>query len=130
MQSNSTMIHKLQSAINSKGYRILYNKTQFYSDKQDRPVTMYTIKQVVDSQDVVTRGKQKKNTTIELFKSCSQIQIVFFLRDFWYEINGWEVPTDNEQWNVAKQKYYDKQGSEEESMKCQKTSRAKSQKNG
>ena len=108
MQSNSVMIHKLQNAINNKGYRILYNKTQWYSDKQDRPVTMYTIKQVVDSQDEVVNGRKKKNTTIELFKSCSQIQVVLFLRDFWYEINGWEVPTDNEMWNEAKQKYFDK----------------------
>lgn len=101
MTSNSTMIHKLQNAINSKGYKLLYNKTQFYSEQQDRPVTMYTIKQVVDNSDPT----KKKHTHIELFKSCSQIQIVLFLRDFWYEINGWEVPTDNEMWNEAKQKY-------------------------
>ena len=105
------MIHKLQNAINQKGYKILYNKTQFYSDKQDRPVTQYTIRQVVENND---EGRtNKRHSYIELFKSCSQIQIVLFLRDFWYEINGWEVPTDNEMWNEAKQKYYDKKESGE-----------------
>ena len=99
--SNSTMIHKLQNAINSKGYKLLYNKTQFYSEQQNRPVTMYTIKQVVDNPE----NEKRKHSSIELFKSCSQIQVVLFLRDFWYEINGWEVPTDNEMWNEAKQKY-------------------------
>ncbi len=103
-QSNSVMIHKLQQAINSKGYKILYNKTQFYSDKQDRPVTQYTIKQVVEADEIATN---KRHSYIELFKTCSQIQIVLFLRDMWYEINGWEVPTDNEQWNKAKQDYKD-----------------------
>ena len=106
MQSNSTMIHKLQTAINKRGYKLLYNKTQFYSDKQDRPVVQYSIKQIVD-------GTDSRKHYIELFKSCSQIQIVLFLRDFWYDINGWEVPTDNEQWNEAKKKYYDKKEEKE-----------------
>lgn len=106
MNSNSTMIHKLQNAINSRGYKLLYNKTQFYSEQQNRPVTQYTIKQVVDADDVATN---KKHHYIELFKTCSQIQVVLFLRDFWYDINGWKVPTDNEQWNEAKEKYYAKE---------------------
>ena len=98
------MIHKLQNAINDKGYKLLYNKTQFYSEQQDRPINLYTIKQVVPPDN-----PNKRNRYIELFKSTSQIQIVFFLRDFWYDINGWEVPTDNEMWNEAKQKYLEKQ---------------------
>ena len=105
--SNSTMIHKLQQAINSRGYKILYNKTQFFSDKQNRPVTMYIIKQVIPNED-----PEKRNKYIELFSTTSQIQIVLFLRDFWYDINGWEIPADNEMWNEAKQKYYDKKSSE------------------
>ena len=105
--SNSVMIHKLQNAINNKGYKLLYSTSQFFSDQQNRPVTQYHIKQVVDNTEQ-TGTNNKKRSYIELFKSCSQIQIVLFLRDFWYEINGWEVPTDNEMWNEAKQKYYDK----------------------
>ena len=112
--SNSVMIHKLQNAINSKGYKILYNKTQFYSEQQNRPVTQYTIKQVVEAEPKNTAATNKRHNYLELFKSCSQIQIVLFLRDFWYEINGWEVPTDNQEWNEAKQKYYDKKSGESE----------------
>lgn len=98
MASCSVNIHKLQNAINQKGYKILYNTTQFYSNKQDRPITMYLVKQAVFDDET---GKHKN---VELFKSTSQIQIVLFLRDFWFEINGWEIPTDNEQWNAIKEK--------------------------
>jgi hypothetical protein len=102
--SNSTMIHKLQQAINSRGYKILYSTSQFYSDKQNRPITQHIIKQVVPDDDPT-----KRNHHIELFKTCSQIQVVLFLRDFWYEINGWEIPKDNEFWEEAKKKYQEKQ---------------------
>jgi len=104
-QSNSVMIHKLQQAINQKfGEKILYNKTQFYSDKQDRPVTMYILKKAVWDDD------RKRNRNIELFSTTSQIQTVLFLRDLWYELNEWEVPTDNEEWNEAKASYTKKHG--------------------
>lgn len=106
------MIHKLQNAINSKGYKLLYNKTQFYSEAQKRPVTQYTIRQVVDNPEAIGTNN-KKTSCIELFKTCSQIQVVLFLRDFWYELNGWEVPKDNEQWNKAKEKYYAKKSEKE-----------------
>ena len=102
MASNSQMIHKLQQAINMQGYKILYNTSQFYSDKQNRPVTMYHVKQAVYDEE------KGKNKSIELYKSTSQIQIVLFLRDFWYEINGMEIPTDNEQWNAIKDKEKEK----------------------
>ena len=92
------MIHKLQQAINGRGMKILYSTSQFYSNQQDRPVTMYQIKQAVYDEDT---GKYKH---VELFKSVSQIQIVLFLRDMWFEINGWEIPTDNQVWNKMKEK--------------------------
>lgn len=98
MASNSVCIHKLQQAINGKGEKILYSTSQFYSTKQDRPVTIYHIKKAVYDEI------KDKTVQIELFKSTSQIQIVLFLRDMWYEINGWEVPRDNETWNEIKDK--------------------------
>ena len=103
--SNSTMIHRLQRAINDKyDQRILYNKTQFYSNDQNRPVTMYLIKKAIWDED------KQKNKNVELFSSTSQIQIVLFLRDLWYELNGWEVPDDNEMWNRAKAAYANAHG--------------------
>ena len=108
MASNTVNIHKLQTAINGKGYNILYSTSQFYSFKQDRPVTVYQLRRAVWDEDT------QKSKSIELFKSTSQLQILLFLRDYWYEINGWEVPTDNEMWNKAKERYYEKRAEEDE----------------
>ena len=98
MASNTVNIHKLQTALNQRGYKILYSTSQFYSKQQDRPITIYQIKQAVWDED------KQKSTNVELFKSTSQIQILLFLRDMWFEVNGWEVPTDNEVWNKKKEK--------------------------
>lgn len=97
--SNSVMIHKLQHAINDKGGNLLYNTTQFYSETANRPVTIYIIKQAQWSEE------RQRMINVELFSSTSQIQIVLFLRDFWYRINDWEVPTDNPIWEQAKEEY-------------------------
>ena len=96
MSSNSTIIHKLQHAINDKGGRILYQTSQFYSDEKNKPVTIYHIRQAVPQE-----GKRSKY--IELFKSTSQIQIVLFLRDMWYGMNNWELPIDNNTWNKIRE---------------------------
>lgn len=88
--SNSTMIYKLQVALNSKGMRILCNRSQFYSEQQNRPVTMYKISQ---SRHNPQTGK---NTHVELFVSASEIQIVLFLRNLWYAVNGKPIPPTNQ----------------------------------
>ncbi len=96
-------IKKLQRAINEKfGARILINKTQYYSEKADRPLELIVIKKAVwDSE-------KQKFRNIEVFSSSSDIQIVLWLRDYWYELNGWEVPHDNETWEKAKRAYEEK----------------------
>ncbi len=97
MASTLTLAHKLQRAINSKGGKILLNTNQFYSTDMNNTVTVYVIKQAYF--DEVT----EKTKSIELFKTTSQIQVVFFLRDFWCEMNGIPIPTDNEEWNKIKE---------------------------
>ena len=87
--SNSTMIRKLQFALNQKGYRILSNRSQFYSDEQQRPVTMYKITQSVWD------PKTEKYRHVELFTSASEIQIVLFLRNLWYLVNDKPIPKTN-----------------------------------
>ena len=77
----------------------MYSTSQFYSDKQNRPVTVYHIKRAIWDE-----GKGKFLNQ-ELFKSTSQIQIVLFLRDLWFELNGKPIPTDNETWNQKKAQY-------------------------
>ena len=103
MASNTVSIHKLQSAINSKGLKILYSTSQFYSNQQDRPVTVYQLKQAVYDEET------RRTHNVDLFKSTSQIQILLYLRDMWYEINGWEVPTDNPMWEDIKRKLKEKE---------------------
>ena len=98
MNSNTTMIKKLRSAINLKGERLLYNTSEFFSEEEQRAITIYSIKKQV------WNPKLQKNKNIELFHSTSQIQIVLFLRDYWYNLNGMELPTDNEKWNKIREK--------------------------
>jgi len=93
------MIHRLQNAINDKfGYRLIVNKNQFYSEDQHRPVTFYTLKKCVPDTET------GRNSYKKLFETTSQIQIVLYLRDLWYELNGWELPTNNEQWNEIRKR--------------------------
>lgn len=88
--SNSEMIHKLQVALNSRGMRILCNRSQFYSEQQQRPVTIYKVSQSIPNE---TTGK---NQHVELFSSASQIQCVLFMRNLWYKINGMIIPPTNQ----------------------------------
>lgn len=87
--SNSTMIRKLQVALNSKGAKILCNRSQFYSDQQKRPVTIYKICQSV------WNSSTEKYNHVELFSSASEIQCVLFLRNLWYAVNGNKIPPTN-----------------------------------
>lgn len=97
MPSQSVMIHNLQKVLNKNGLRIMYSTSQFYSEQQDRPVTIYHVKQAVwDS-------KKGKFVNQELFNSTAQIYIVFYLRDLWYSLNGKELPTNNEKWNSMRE---------------------------
>lgn len=93
-------IKKLQKAINEKfDAKLLINKTQYYSKDAERPLEMLVIKQAIWDED------KQRFKNIELFSSASDVQIVLWLRDYWYTMNGWEVPTDNEEWNRAKEQY-------------------------
>ena len=82
----------------------MYSTSQFYSKQQDRPVTVYQLKQAYYDEE------SKRMKAIELFKSTSQIQILLYLRDMWFDINGWEKPTDNPMWEDIKAKMRDKEG--------------------
>lgn len=100
MSVNRGTIKKLQSAINRRfGVKLLLNSRQFYTGNSDnRPVTLHTISQQVYDKD---KGKEVK---IDLFKSYSYTQLAMFLRDYWYNLNGWEIPYD-ETWEEVKRKY-------------------------
>ena len=99
MASNSSLIKRLQSAINIKyDERLTYNTTQFYSESQKRMINMYSIKKTMNNRET------GRHYYLKLFESASQLQLIFFLRDYWYKLEGTEIPEDNEVWNDIRQK--------------------------
>lgn len=94
-------IKKLQQALQFEGELILITTSQFFSEEKRVPVTRYHIKKQVQ-----VEGEKYKSSQVELFSSCSQIQITLFLRDYYYEVKGYEVPHDNPIWEAAKAKYF------------------------
>lgn len=102
MASFAHLAKRLQSAINQRtgdGAKLLINTQQWYSKDKGRTVTSYVIKQSI------TDGDKLYRHNIEMFRTYSQVQMVLWLRDYWYELNGWEVPTDNKTWEELKQGY-------------------------
>lgn len=92
-------IKKLQNAINQHSdLHIVVNKTQYYVQDSGKIAEIIIVKKAV----VDDKGKTKYE---EMFSSGSDIAITLFLRDLWYEINGWEIPRDNEYWEEQKRKY-------------------------
>lgn len=94
-------IKKLQQALQMEGELILITTSQFYSNEKQTTVTRYHIKKQIQSDEAY------KSSQVELFNSCSQIQITLFLRDYYYEVKGYEVPHDNPYWEAVKQKYFE-----------------------
>lgn len=92
---------KLQTASNKLfGVKLLIDQRQWYHKDKDTAVTVYTLYQV----DEINRSSK-----IKLFQTYSQVQLVLYMRDMWYELNHWEVPTDNKVWEEIKRKYGEKE---------------------
>lgn len=102
MASFARLAKKLQSAINQStgdSAKLLINTQQWYSKDKGRTITSYVIKQ-----STMDANRSYRNN-VELFRTYSQVQMVLWLRDYWYELNGWEVPTDNNTWEELKKEY-------------------------
>jgi hypothetical protein len=95
-------IQKLQRALIQEGELVLITTSQFYSVDKGKVVTKYHVKKQIQDLD-----NDNKSSTVELFSACSQIQITLFLRDYLFEVQGKEVPTDNEYWNEVKARYFE-----------------------
>lgn len=92
-----TLARKLQTVIkHTFGVKLLINTNQWYHKDKDMFISVYTVKQSVWDDE------KNKAITTDLYTTYSQIQLVLYLRDMWYELNGWEVPTDNEVWENIK----------------------------
>lgn len=108
-------IKKLQNAINGTGkIHLVVNKQQYYIEESGKIAEILVVKEATISKNGNTRY-------VERFSSGSDIAITLYLRDVWYELNGWEIPTDNEYWNKTKEKYYAKQANRKAKRKERKT---------
>lgn len=95
-----TTARKLQTACNERfGVHLLINQWQWFSKDKNRAITVYTVLHSIPDEE------NRKDINTVLFSTYSQVQLVLFLRDYWYELNGWEVPTDNEEWEAIKRQY-------------------------
>lgn len=83
---------KLVQALNSRGYKLTLSTKQFIG-REGQPHNMYSISKAIWDWD------NRKYKHSELYSTTSLVRIVLFLRDMWYEENGWELPTDQEKWN-------------------------------
>ena len=93
---------KLQTACKKLfGVKLLIDQRQWYHKDRDQTMTVYTLYQV-------TIDEKDKSTKIKLFQTYSQVQLVLYMRDYWFALNGWEIPTDNKVWEEIKQKYGEK----------------------
>lgn len=81
-----TVFNLITGINHSEVYTVVQKKDQFYSNEQHRPITMYGIKVVK------TDPETGKNKYKEVFRTGVQLYLVFFLRNFWYYINGTEIP--------------------------------------
>lgn len=97
----SRTIKKLQQALQFEGELILVNTSQFFSIDKHKTVTRYHIKRQVQNMD-----NHNKSSMVELFSSCSQIEVTLFLRDYYYEVTGQPIPHDNPIWEQRKLAYF------------------------
>lgn len=91
---------KLQTACRQRfGDKLLLQQRQWFSNDRNMAVTVYVI------QRVIIDKSSKKESITELFKTYSQVQLVLFMRDYWYSLNGWEIPNNNKTWEAIKERY-------------------------
>lgn len=83
---------KLIAALGTKGIKITLNTKQFIG-KEGNTHDYYSVNRAVWDED------KQKFMHYELYSAVSPVRIVLFLRDMWYEANGWELPQDQELWN-------------------------------
>ena len=83
---------KLVQALNSRGYHLTFSTKQFIG-REGQPHNMYSISKATWDE---SKWRYRHD---ELYSTTSMVRVVLFLRDMWYEENGWELPTDQEKWN-------------------------------
>lgn len=83
---------RLMQAINSRGHKLTLSIKQFIG-REGQPHNMYSVNRAFWNEE---KGKYIHE---ELYSTTSMVRITLFLRDMWFELNNWELPTDQEAWN-------------------------------
>lgn len=87
---------KLVQALNTRGYLMTFSTKQFIG-REGQPHTMYCLSRAIWDEE------KRRYAHIGVYSSTSMVRIVLFLRDMWFEENGWELPEDQEQWNKIRE---------------------------
>ena len=87
---------KLIQALNSRGHKLTLSVKQFMG-KEGQPHNMYSINRAIWNEE------KRRYSHEEAYSTTSMVRLTLFLRDMWFEENGWELPTDQEQWNKIRE---------------------------
>lgn len=91
---------KLMKALNSRGFIVTYGRREFMG----RDNTIHNMNMLY----LLSYNEEKhKYESTPIYSTPSQVRLVMYLRDFWYIIEGKELPTDQELWNKLRQKLID-----------------------
>lgn len=92
-------INRLKIAIRQKsGIKLLVTTKEWFSEQKQVLMPYYIVYQHHYDE------KTKKSSQEELFRCGNKIQVVLFLRDYWFKLNGWEIPKDD-YWDEKKERY-------------------------
>lgn len=94
---------KLIQALNSRGHKLTFSQKQFMG-KEGQPHNMYSINKAIWNEE------KRRYSHEELYSTTSMVRVTLFLRDMWYEENGWELPEDQEAWNAIRKELKEKNG--------------------
>ena len=104
MATNMVMTcRKLINALNSKGFMLTFNVKEFMG------IEGLTHKYYVLSQ-AVWNDQRNRYDNNDLYGTISVIRMVRYLRDMWYDYNGWELPMDQPKWNKIREELRAKNG--------------------
>ena len=87
---------KLIQALNMRGFKLTFSTKQFIG-KEGQPHNMYSVNKATWNEE------KRKYSHDELYSSTSMVRMTLFLRDMWYKENGWELPTDQTEWNKIRE---------------------------
>ena len=94
---------KLVQALNSRGYKLTFSTKQFMG-KESQPHNMYCVNKATWNEE---KGRYSHE---ELYSTTSMVRMTLFLRDMWFEENGWDLPDDQEAWNKIRAELREKNG--------------------